>query len=305
MYNEKVKELFTEEYVTQRPTITEKMIQILFDKTAAYEEQVGKDCSEFNTDEIRAMYKGWQSISAVYLLQQNTVLKAYTTFVLTTTNAQHPNAYEGFVREDFESCISKQRLLTRNQLSDLEDQLYNYTDKAILECFWEGITGPRLIDLTSLERGMLSADNKKLNVNGKVYFTTERLYHFLDKAFNETQYQCLTQSGKTQFVELSGINKLYKKRTNAKSENSKSGRYAWARNKLIKISEFYDVPDLTVNLIKNSGMFFNLKLGMVSAGETNLRAFLATKEGRDIAKRYGYDTETYIDTVSSKFRDFI
>lgn len=304
MYNEKVKELFTEEYVAQRPTITRNMVWILFDKTAKYEEFLEKDCSEFNADEIRIMYKDWKSVSAVYLLQQNTGLKAYTTYVLATTNAKHPNAYEKFVRVDVEMCTSKQQLLTRNQLSDLEDQLYNYTDKAVLECLWEGITGPRLTDLTSLERGMLSKNNKMLRVNDKVYFMTERLYHFLDEAFRETEYQCLSKRGGSVIVALENADKLYKKRKNAKPENSKNSKYAWARNKLLKISDYYDIPDLTANRIKDSGLFFNLQLGMVSAGETNLRAFLVTKEGRDIAKRYGYDTETYIDTVSFKFRDF-
>lgn len=51
-----------------------------------------------------------------------------------------------------------QKFLTREQLDDIEDELYNYTDKALLELLWEGISGKSMEDIVALNRSMISED---------------------------------------------------------------------------------------------------------------------------------------------------
>ena len=58
--------------------------------------------------------------------------------------------------------LQKQMYITREQLDDIEDELFNYTDKAIVEALWHGISGKSMRDLTSLHEKMFDEDKTSL-----------------------------------------------------------------------------------------------------------------------------------------------
>ena len=237
MYNRELKELFIPFYAKQRLNVKEQVIQKLFEKVQVFEEAAQKDCSEFTEDEILSMYKEFESISPVSLLQQNTILSAYTLFAIHQTGKHMQNAYEPLTVGDLKQCVCETELITRKQLSDLEDQLLNDVDKAILECLWEGISGnARLSDLVSLEDSMIDHKTKEIQINGNKRQLTDRLYRLLNRAFKENSYQCFpnAKNGEIMVIELANDpGKLYKLRWNAdQSKQSARTRYDWVFRKI-------------------------------------------------------------------------
>ena len=76
MYNEKRKEGFCQDYLRSR-IIQKTSLYGFFRKIESYEEQLGKDVSEFTKDEALTMYTGLKSRSTYTLMNNNTILKAY------------------------------------------------------------------------------------------------------------------------------------------------------------------------------------------------------------------------------------
>ena len=81
--------------------------------------------------------------------------------------------------------VKKNKYITYEQLYEIQTQLLNYTDSAILECLWNGISGKELHDLTHLEREQVSASKMEITFeDGKVIKIYPGLCELLDKAFN-------------------------------------------------------------------------------------------------------------------------
>ena len=309
MYNRELKELFIPFYTKQRLNVKEQAMQSLFEKVQTFEEAAQKDCSEFTEVEILSMYKEFESISPVSLLQQNTILSAYTLFVIHQTGRHMQNAYEPLTVGDLKQCVSATELITRRQLSDLEDQLLNDVDKAILECLWEGFSGKvKLCDLVSLEDSMINHKTKEIQINGVTRQLTDRLYHLLNRAFKENLYQCFpnANNGEIMVIELADDpGKLYKLRWNAdKGKQSARTRYEWVFRKIESIREFYGIPHFTIKNLQDSGFVYYLKIGMLENGVTSLYAFLNTPAGEQIARKYGYTSKSYASNCLDRFAKY-
>ena len=76
MYNKEMKEGFIKDYLRSR-VIQKTTLYALFKKTAPFEENLKKDCSEFTVEEILKMYKEFEARSHNVLLNYNVILKAY------------------------------------------------------------------------------------------------------------------------------------------------------------------------------------------------------------------------------------
>ena len=84
------------------------------------------------------MYKGFDAKSVHVLENYNVYLKSYSIFCmhhgLCNTN-NYADINKAMLLKCLDTEILNQKFLTREQLDDIEDELYNYTDKALLEKF--------------------------------------------------------------------------------------------------------------------------------------------------------------------------
>ena len=76
MYKNEMKEGFIKDYMRSR-VVAKTSLYSLFKKTETYEEQLGKDCSQFTKEEIINMYTEFKAKSVYVLMNYNTILKAY------------------------------------------------------------------------------------------------------------------------------------------------------------------------------------------------------------------------------------
>lgn len=301
-YNEEAKAEFIKDYMRSR-VVAATSLSGLFNKTVSFEEELGKDCSQFTKDEVLDMYKRFGARSLSVLGNYNVYLKGYTGFRLYKKQIDDINVYDSITKEDLKQCLDpelqKQMYITREQLDDIEDELFNYTDKAIVEALWHGISGKSMRDLTSLHEKMFDEDKTSLIFpDGRIVPISQKLSAYLEKAFHEMDYLCY---GSTLRVErLVGDGALYKERANAHAGDSDDVRFRWVYRKIQNYRKHFSMPMLTMKTIQASGLLYALQQGM-QQNDCNMRTFLATEQGKSLALRYGYKPEHYVDVITEKY----
>ena len=302
-YNEEAKAGFIKDYMRSR-IVAPTSLSGLFNKTALFEQELNQDCSQFTKEEVLKMYKQFGAKSVNVLVNYNVYLKSYTAYMIYNKLINSENVYENINKDDVKKCIDpeifKQIYISREQLDDIENELLNYSDKAIVEALWHGISGKSMRDLTSLNESMFMDDKRSLCFpDGKIIQISEKLSEYLQKAFKETEYMCY---GSTLRIErLVGEGSLYKERSNAHAGDSDDVRFRWVYRRIQNYRKHLDIPILTMKTLQASGLLHELQQGM-NANNCSMREFLATDKGRALAIQYGYKLDYYIDVISDKYK---
>ena len=294
MFNEAQKETFIKEYLRSK-VIAETSLYAIFKKTEDFEEKLNKDVSKFTRDEILDMLAKFKAKSINSLLNYTIVLKHYSRFVF---GAVGTNAYESIGKADVADMVDKNAniLLTREELDDIEVQLLNWVDKAIIELLWNGVAGKNMEDIYSVSEDCVQGNI--LRVNEKEFPMTDRLRELLPKAFAETE---LMSYGNTmRVIEVNGKGKIYKERPNARGIDTPDIRFRWVYRKIQIFRDYLDMPGLTMKNIAASGLWHYLQL-CIEKTKLDLRTFLRTKEGKELAMRYGFSESYYIDNICQKY----
>jgi hypothetical protein len=302
-YNEEAKARFIKDYMRSR-VVAATSLSGLFNKTVLFEEKLGKDCSQFTKEEVLDMYKQFGARSLNVLGNYNVYLKSYTGFRLYKSQIENENAYADINKEDLKQCLDldlqKQLYLTREQLDDIENELLNYTDKAIVEALWHGISGKSMRDITLLHEKMFDEDKMSLIFpDGRIVPISKKLSEYLDKAFHEMDYLCYGSSLRVE--RLVGDGSLYKERANAHAGDSDDVRFRWIYRRIQNYRKYLDIPMLTMKTIQASGLLHKIQCGMKEY-DCSMREFLSTEQGKSLAVQYGYKPDHYIDVISDKYR---
>lgn len=304
MYQKEQKESFIMDYVRSR-IVQKTTLTGLFRKVERFEEKNEKDVCLFSKEEALTMYIELKSRSVYTLLNNNVILKAYCAWQHHYNGIKTTTAYENIGIEDLRPCVDAKasKLLSREEITDIEDQLLNITDAAIIECLFEGIAGPSMRDITSLHRDLLDIKNKCIIfVDGRRFDASERLCYLLDKAFDEEKYICY---GETLRVKtLSGKGKLFKDRDNAHAADSDDRRFRAVYRKIQVIRDYVGVKELTMKGIAAAGFLHYLRMHLEDSG-LPLRTFLQTGDGQKLMSRYGYESEHRIDNVIHRYEKLI
>ena len=304
MYQSEMKEGFIKDYIRSR-VVARTSLYSLFRKTEPFEEIKNKDCSYFDQDEVLSMYTAFKAKSIYVLLNYNTILKAYCAWRRYYQKEEVSESYDNMNIELLKPCVPKDnnKFLSREEIVEIEDQLYNWTDKAIIECLWEGISGPSMNDLVRINKDMVDAEEKILYFSdGRLVILTGRLYELLTKAFNETEYMCY---GTTLRVKkLIGAGRLYKERDNAHAADTDDRNFRWVYRKVQNFRDHVGIPGLTMKNIHISGMYHYLCKGMQETG-LDLKSFLRSEDGKMLAEKYGFHSESYVDNLAHRFKDFV
>lgn len=298
MFNKAQKETFIKEYLRSK-VIAETSLYAIFKKTEDFEEKLNKDVSKFTRDEILDMLAKFKAKSINSLLNYTIVLKHYSRFVF---GAVGTNAYESIGKADVSDMVDKNAniLLTREELDDVEVQLLNWVDKAIIELLWNGVAGKNMEDIYSVSEDCVQGNI--LRVNEKEFPMTDRLRELLPKAFAETE---LMSYGNTmRVIEVNGKGKIYKERPNARGIDTPDIRFRWVYRKIQIFRDYLDMPGLTMKNIAASGLWHYLQLCMEKT-KLDLRTFLRTKEGKELAMRYGFSESYYIDNICQKYEQHL
>ncbi len=304
MFQKGIKENFIKDYMRSR-VIAQTSLYSLFKKTQKYEDELNKDVSQFTVDEALRMYKEFQAKSVYVLLNYNVILKAYCAWQKHYNGLDTEIAYNDINKRMLEPLVSPDatKVLSREDVTDIEDQLLNWTDKAIVEALFEGLSGNSMRDLVSINEDMVDHKAKQLIFpDGRVFELTDRLYILLMKTFNETEYICY---GETMRVKkLIGIGRLYKERDNAHATESDDRNFRWIYRKIQNARQHVGINNLTMKNLATAGLIHYLREGMSNTG-LELKPFLLTEYGEKIMDKYGYNSAYRVDNVINRYGKLI
>lgn len=304
MYEIEMKEGFIKDYMRSR-VVAKTSLYSLFRKVEPYEEKLGKDCSQFTTKEIIEMFKEFGAKSVYVLLNYNTILKAYCAWLKHYHKHKNEIAYEEINTDMLKPLVaaSANKTLSREEITEIEDQLYNWTDKAIVECLWEGLSGNSMKDLVGIELNMIDHKAKQLQLpDGRVFDLTNRLYDLLLKALDEEEYLCYGETLRVK--KLIGKGKMYKERDNAHAIDSDDKFFRWVYRKVQNFRKHIGIEEMTMKNISTSGMCYYLKVGMNETG-LDLKTFLRTEMGEKLMNKYNYFSEHRIDNVTHRYKQLV
>lgn len=295
MFDKEQKEAFIKEYLKSK-VVAKTSLYAVFRKTEPFEEKLNKDVSQFTRKEILDMFAQFRAKSVNSLLNYAIILKHYSRLM------RGENEYESITKADVVDLIDKSGniLLSREELDDIEAQLLNWSDKAIVELLWEGISGKNMIDIYSISEECIQGD--MLCVNGKEFYMTNRLKELLPKAFAETEI--MSYGNTMRIVEVEGKGRLYKERANTRGVDSDDQKFRYFYRRIQIFREYLDIPGLTMKNLSASGMFYYIQLGIKETGLA-LREFLKTSKGKELAIQYGFAEDYYVDTIAQKYEQYI
>lgn len=294
MFNKAQKETFIKEYLRSK-VVAETSLYAVFKKTEPFEIKLNKDTSKFTREEILDMFAQFKAKSVNSLLNYAIILKHYSRWMC------GENEYESIVKADVVDLIDKSGniLLSREEIDDIEVQLLNWSDKAIVELLWEGVSGQSMNDIYSVTEECIRGD--KLYVNGKEFLMTNRLKELLPKAFAETETMSY---GRTMRIsQVIGKGRIYKERTNTRGVDSDDVHFRYFYRKIQIFRDYLDIPGLTMKNIQSSGLWYYLQCGMKEM-KLGLRDFLKTDQGEILAKKYGFG-DYYIDNICQKYEQYV
>lgn len=304
MYQEEMKERFIKDYMRSR-VVALTSLYSLFRKVEPFEEKFKKDCSQFTEEEIIEMYKEFGARSHYVLLNYNVILKAYCAWKKHYYELENDIAYENITTEMARTLIPEdaKKVLSREEVTEIEDQLYNWTDKAIIEALFEGLSGNSMRDLVGIELNMIDREAKQLTLpDGRVFDLTDRLCDLLVKACCEDEYICYGESLKVK--KLIGSDKLYKERDNAHAMDSDDKFFRWVYRKIMNCRKFVGVDGLTMKNLQTAGMTYYLKQGLENTG-LGLKEFLLTEAGQKLMDKYNYFSEHRVDNIIARYKQFV
>lgn len=302
MYQSEIKESFIKDYMRSR-VVAQTSLYSLFRKTEKYEENLGKDCCQFTPDEALKMYEDFKAKSVFVLLNYNVILKAYCEWQKYYNGLETENVYDSITRQMLDPLIPEMKVLSREDITDIEAQLYNWTDKAIIEALFEGLSGNSMRDLVSVDESMVDHENKRLVFpDGRVFDLTDRLYSFLMAAFRETEYACYGYT--MRIKKLIGTGRLYKERDNAHAMDSDDKYFRWVYRKVQNARRHVGIESLTMKNLATAGLIYYLRKGMDQTG-LELKPFLLTEMGEKLLDKYGYDSAFRVDNVINRYGHII
>lgn len=294
MFNETQKEAFIKEYLKSK-VVAKTSLYAVFKKTEPFEKRFGKDASQFTREEILNMFAQFKAKSINSLLNYAIILKHYSRLIC------GDNEYESIAKADVVDLIDKSGniLLSREELDDIEAQLLNWSDKAIVELLWEGVSGKNMFDIYSVSEECIQLD--MLCVNGKEFQMTDKLKELLPKAFAEVE---LMSYGNTmRIIEVEGKGRLYKERSNTRNVDSDDQKFRYFYRRIQIFRDYLDIAGLTMKNIQSSGLWHYLQLGMKET-KLGIREFLKTERGERLAKQYGF-SDYYVDSIAQKYEQYI
>lgn len=300
-------ENFLDEYKRSR-VIVEATVRASLNRALEFEKKFQKPFYNFTVDEILEMYKSTHAISDRSLQNTNLTLKHATRW-MKGLNVKNP--YEDVTKELILTCVDTKRkknmVLTKDDLTEIQGELMNWTDKGILQMLFLGAGSNWLKELTFFDMSQVSRKD------GLVYFRTGKIIPITEEDYVLIKNAC-EEEELISFGETSRISKVrsygfYKQRFNALSDNGDptneqdlERRFRFVQRRLLLISKDIGMQ-LTSGGIQTGGLLHHLKQGVKESGLT-FREYVKTEEAKALARRYDIVTGFYSQMLIDKFEEY-
>ncbi len=300
-------ESFLEEYKRSR-VIIEGTVRASLNRALEFERKFQKPFYDFTVDEILEMYRSMHAISDRSLQNTNLTLKHAARWI---KGLDAKSSYESVTKDLILGCVDTKRkknmVLTKDDLTEIQGELLNWTDKGILQMLFLGAGSNWLKELTFFDMSQVSRkDGVVYFRTGKTIPITEEDYVLIKNACDEEELISFGETSRVSKVKSDGF---YKQRFNALSANDDptdeqdlERRFRFCQRRLLLISKDIGVQ-LTSGGIQTGGLLHHLRQGVEESGLT-FREYVKTKEAKDLARRYDILSELYGQMLVDKFEEY-
>ena len=308
--NEQEVEDFLKEYGRSR-VIIETTTRATLNRAVGFEYRFNKPFYQFTTEEVLEMYKSVHAISVVTLQNNNLVLKHAARWFAYQYQKEVSDAYENMTKEMLDAVVDVVKkaslILSREDVDNIQSNLLNAIDKAIVEMLFQGVGGQWLKELSFMDASQVDKTNSKIYFkSGKIIPVTDEICDLLMEAFAEDE---LMSFGSTSRVSKVTGPWLYKIRCNALSDNADynneedvARRYRFIQRRLLLISKDLGVR-LTSGGLQSSGLLWHLQRGVEETG-LSFREFVKTEQSKELARRYDIMSEFFGQILIDKFGQY-
>lgn len=303
-------ERFLNEYKRSR-VVVETTVRATLKRAVEFEHKFQKPFYEFTIEEIMEMYKAAHAISDRSLQNTNLTLKHAARWMADAKGQSANSQYESMTKELMRQCVDVKRkdglILTQEEMSDIQEQLLNWTDKGILTMLFLGAGSQWLKELTFFDMSQMS------RIDGRIYFKTGKVIPITNEDYELIKAACAEEE-LISFGETSRISKvkscgLFKVRFNALSESDNPNdeqdlerRFRFVQRRLMLISKDLCIQ-LTSGGLQTSGLLHCLKEGVQESG-LSFREYVKTKDARELARRYDILSDLYVQILVEKFEKY-
>ena len=303
-------ESFLNEYKRSR-VIIESTVRAVINRALEFENKFQKAFYNFTKEEALVMFKSAHAISNRSLQNANLVLRHFTRWIVDSKKIHVLGSYEMIEKSDLDTCVDenkkKELILNKEDLKEIQSELLNYTDKAILELLYIGVGGKWLKELTFLTMQQVSLQLGTIYFrNGKMIPIDADTYELIKNACAETELISFGDEARIARVTSKGI---FKVRHNALSESDDEHdevclerRFRWVQRRLKLIGDNMGVR-LTSGSIQSSGLLHMIKEGIEISSMT-FRDYVKTDECREFAKRFDITSELAPQILIEKFEEY-
>ena len=300
-------EEFIEDYQRSRVVATAS-VRAALNRALEYEKQFQKPFYQFTTDEIIEMYRSVNAISVRSLQNINLILRHASRWLLYNQGQDIKNIYDDMTKDSIQGCVNTTKkeslILSREELTNIQNELLNDTDKAILEALFLGFGGTWLKELTFFNMSQVNHNEGLIYFRtGKVIPIDERVYKLIKSACMEDE---LISFGETMRISKVKSHGLFKQRFNALSANDDPNdeqdlerRFRFIQRRLLLMSKEFSIQ-LTSGNLQSSGLLHLIKRGVKETG-LSFREYIKTQEAKTIARRYDLYTDWYIQILVERF----
>jgi hypothetical protein len=253
MYNEELKKKYIEMESFRNTNLTYFMTKN-FERSAEYEEYLGKDICCFTVKEILEYYKRLYSSSIETLLITNSQFGLYTRFARKQgAVADGQNHFDEIDNELLATCVDKtlfeKRVYTREQLADITKVMINPCEVFIVYALFEGITGKMLTDTANVTKDSFVGNVVHLS-KGRELTVSDELLKAMEESAEEKVYYSICSGKEIKLKE--GDDKIVKEMNNTVTKNELMD-YRRVQNRLLMASKGYGLPQLSARMLTASG----------------------------------------------------
>lgn len=286
-------------------------VRATLNRALTFEKKFNKAFYEFTEDEVIDMYQAVNAISVRSLQNINLILKHASRWILHNQNKDIKNIYDNITKNVIQKCINVNKkeglILSREQLDNIQNELLNDTDKAILELLFLGVGGQWLKELTFLD--MSNIDKQEMMIyfrTGKTIQIDNGTYELINRACVEDELISLGETMRTSKVKSYGIFKMRANALSASDNPSDEGdlqrRFRFVQRRLLLMSKEFGLQ-LTSGNLQASGLLHMLQRDVKESG-MKFRDYVKTEQAYKLARQYDLYTRLYQQILVERFESY-
>lgn len=247
----------------------------IFSKAVPHEEKWDKDLSEFKKNEIIEYLLSFKCQNKSTLRAYVSMIRNYCAYMSKAIEA-NISAWSEITSQDSDSCIYQSeegKYMSRASLQEALDIIPNPMDKFFVLALFEGLRGDYLEEIWKLRMRDINPNTKEASLPTRRKLTiSQELYDYAAISDVTDTYVSLRETTGWMNYKMIG-DRIMKYRNNTILPDDYETQKVKLRDRLYYLRKYTGRKDLTIKILRHSGIIYNIKIEAAKAGISELEVF--------------------------------